>query len=173
MNFLVATFAEERSFVDAVGRLREEGIERLETYTPYPVEALVHILRRPAGRLPLVVLLGGGLGLAFGLFLQWYASAVSFPINIGGRPWASWPAFLPIAFEIAVLGAVLAAFFGFCVLADLPRPHQPVAAIAGLERASRDRFVLIVEKGEGRADSTHLHVVLQEFAPCSIASWPS
>lgn len=173
MSALVAEFASEAGLVAAAGRLREDGLTRLEAYTPYPVEALDVILPRPRRALPALVFAAGMLGLAGGFFMQWYGAAVSFPINIGGRPDGSWPAFIPIAFEIAVLCAVTAGFVGFFALARLPKPYQPIQAVPGFERASQDRFFLTIDATDPRFDAARVTRAVEEFAPCSIVPWPS
>jgi hypothetical protein len=169
MTGLVVAFADEAACVGAATRLRDSGTARFEAYTPYPIAALDEIMPRPRVALPVTVFAGGLLGLALGFGMQWYAAAVSYPINIGGRPNASWPAFIPIAVEIAILCAVLAGFIGFFVAARLPKPYQPVAAIAGFERASQDRFFLLIED---TGDAAAIGALLEEFAPCRVASWP-
>ncbi|HEX4112914.1 MAG TPA: DUF3341 domain-containing protein [Stellaceae bacterium] len=171
MSAIVAVFADEAACVKAATRLRDDGLRRVEAYTPYPVEALDAVLSRPRMALPLIVFAGGMIGLALGFGMQWYADTIGYPLNIGGRPFASWPAFIPIAFEIAVLGAVLSGFIGFLVLARLPKPYQPVAAIDGFERASQDRFFLVIENDP--ADPAAIRSMLEEFAPCSVTPWPS
>ena len=173
MSALVASFADEAALVHATRRLRAAGLAQIEAYTPYPVEALDALLPRSRWPLPAIVFLGGALGLVLGFGMQWYAAAVGYPINIGGRPLASWPAFIPIAFEIAVLCAVLAGFVGFLWLAGLPRPHQPVAAIPGFERASHDRFFLLVDPTGSPVEPAAAHRLMEQCAPCSLDIWPS
>jgi len=170
MSGLAAEFAAEAAFVGAAGRLREVGVRRIEAYTPYPVEALDELLPLPFNFLPVLVFAAGVLGLAGGFLLQWYGAAVSYPLDIGGRPPASWPAFIPIAFEIAVLCAVLAGFVGFFAAARLPKPYQPIAALPNFDRASQDRFLLVVDEADPRFAEADVAAVLREF-PCRVVQW--
>lgn len=168
MSGLAAEFAVETPLVGAVERLREAGVRQIEAYTPYPVEKLDELLPRPSNFLPVLVFAAGILGLAGGFLLQWYGAAVSYPLDVGGRPPASWPAFIPIAFEIAVLCAVLAGFVGFFAAARLPKPYQPIAALPNFERASQDRFFLLVNEADPRFSA--VAAILREF-PCRVVQW--
>ncbi|MEZ4333614.1 MAG: DUF3341 domain-containing protein [Myxococcota bacterium] len=127
----------------AARRLREQGHARLELYSPYELEGADEALALERPRvLPRAVLIAGLSGAATAYAIQWYVDAVSYPIDVGGRPLHSAPAFVPITFEGGVLIAAFAAFFGLLRLARLPRLWQPVFEVAGFERASIDRFWL-------------------------------
>lgn len=171
MSVIAAEFTDETALVRATARLRGSGFTRLETYTPYPVEALDAVLPRPWPVLPMVVFAAGILGLVAGFSMQWYGAAISYPINIGGRPLSSWPAFIPIAFEIAVLCAVLAGFVGFFALAGLPSPYQRIMALPGFAGASQDRFLLTVDQADPQFDPARIRSVIEEFAPCNVVYW--
>jgi hypothetical protein len=171
MSGLAAEFTAEAALVRAAARMHEAGLRSVEAYTPYPIEALDAYLPRPRGLLPVLVFAAGILGLAGGFLVQWYGAAVSYPINIGGRPPASWPAFIPIAFEIAVLCAVAAGFFGFFLLAGLPAPYQPIQALPGFERASQDRFFLVVDDADPRFAADDVERLLRELDPCRVVQW--
>lgn len=171
MSVIAAEFADETALVRAAAKLRRSGFTRLETYTPYPVEPLNAVLPRPRPVLPVLVLAGGILGLAAGFGMQWYGAAISYPINIGGRPLASWPAFIPIAFEIAVLCAVVAGFAGFFALVGLPSPYQPIMALTGFARASQDRFLLTVDQTDPQFDPARIRAAIEEFTPCNVVYW--
>ena len=98
----------------------------MDAYTPFPVEGLAEAIGFTRNRLPLIVLIGGLVGGAGGFFMMWYSAVIHYPINVGGRPLHSWPAFIPITFELTVLVAAFAAVLGMLGLNGLPRPHHPV-----------------------------------------------
>jgi hypothetical protein len=169
---VVAEFGSPAALRDAAHRLRLAGFERFETYTPYPVEEIDD--RRSRGiALPMIALVGAAAGLLLGYLTQFYGAAIDYPINVGGRPLHSAPAFVPIAFEIMVLWAVAATAVGALVLAGLFRLSHPVENAPGFERASQDRFFLCVEAGDPRFDRDRLHRLLARYAPLSVADVPS
>src|SRR5688500_16228629 len=109
---VLAEFDSAEQLIDAVHAAREAGFERMDAYSPCPVEGLVDAIGARRTRLPLIVLLGGVAGGVLGYFMQWYMTAISYPLNIGGRPPHTWPAFIPVTFELTILGAALATVFG-------------------------------------------------------------
>ena len=141
---LIAEFATPGALIAAADAAREAGFHKMDAYAPYPIEELTHALGHHRSRLPLLVLIGGVIGCATGLGLQWWVNNVVYPLNIGGRPLSSWPAFIPATFEMTVLGAALAAFFGFLALNGLPRLRHPVFDAPEFDLASRNRFFLCV-----------------------------
>jgi Protein of unknown function (DUF3341) len=145
INGLMAEFDNPTSLVNATSRTYREGYRRMDAFTPFPVDGLSQALGLQRTRVPLIVFLGGIAGCLGGFFLQYYISVIYWPINVGGRPFNSWPAFIPVTFELTVLCAALAAFFGMLALNGLPRPHHPVFNVPRFELASRDRFFLYIE----------------------------
>jgi Protein of unknown function (DUF3341) len=135
-----------------VRRARQEGYRNMDAYTPYPVEGLSEELGLTRSRVPFVVLVGGLVGAAGGFFMQYWAEAVDYPLNVGGRPYNSWPAFIPITFELMVLVAALAALLGMFYLNGLPMPYHPVFHLPRFARASQDRFFLCIEATDPRFD---------------------
>jgi len=139
---LLAEFPSADSLCAAARHVREHGYTRVEAYSPFVIEGLDEIVGADKGWIAPLTLLGGLLGGAGTYFLQWYAAVVDYPIDIGGRPLHSWPAFIPATFEITILGAALAAVAAMLVANGLPRLHHPLFEVEEFELASRNRFFL-------------------------------
>ncbi len=169
---LMAEFAEPEAVVEAARRAREEGYRRVEAYSPVPVEGLAEALGRRRSLVPRIVLLGGITGGLGGYFMQWYALAVDYPLNVGGRPFHSWPAFIPITFELTVLAAALSAIVGMLVLNRLPEPYHPVFNVPEFARASTDRFFLCIEARDPRFDPLATRRFLESLRPVSLKEVP-
>ena len=142
---LLAEFAAADELIAAAREAFAAGYRRLDAYSPMPVEGLSEALGFHRTRLPAVVLAGGIVGGLLGYGMQWYMMVVSYPINVGGRPLHSWPAFLPVTFELTILGAALAAVLGMLALNGLPRPHHPLFNVPEFSLATQNRFFLCVE----------------------------
>jgi Protein of unknown function (DUF3341) len=132
--------------------LRDAGLTRLDAHTPFPVEGLQEILGVPRSRLKWIVLAAGLFGGGAAYAAQWWMNVVDYPLDIGGRPYHSALAFVPITFEMTVLMAGFAALVSPLVLAGLPRLWQPVFEIDGFERATLDRFWLMIGAGDRELD---------------------
>jgi hypothetical protein len=140
----MAEFETPEALVYAARRAREEGYRKMDAYTPFAVEEVADILRAQSTWIPLIVLGGGITGFVAGIGLQYWTMALDYPLNIGGRPLASIPAFIPISFELTILFAALAAVLGMLALNGLPMPYHPVFNVARFVRASQDRFFLLI-----------------------------
>src|SRR6202007_85500 len=137
-----------QQILEATRRAREAGYRDMDAYTPYAVEGVSAELGLPRTRVPFVVLVAGLVGAGVGFFMQFYTMAVDYPFNVGGRPYNSWPGFIPITFEVMGLGAVFSVLRGFFCFTALPGPSHPVFNVARFERASQDRFFLCIETGD-------------------------
>ena len=142
MYGLLAEFPSAEALCAAARHVRANGYTRVEAYSPFAIEGLDDIVGADKGWIAPLTLLGGILGGAGTYFLQWYAAVVDYPINIGGRPLNSWPAFIPATFEITILGAAVAAVVTMLVLNGLPRLYHPLFEVEEFELASRNRFFL-------------------------------
>ncbi len=165
---VMAEFATPQALLDAVGRCRSASLRNLEAFAPFSVDGLPEALGITHNRVPLVTLIGGLLGGIGGYFLQWYSAVVDYPINAGGRPLHAWPAFIPATFELSVLGAALAAFFGFLALNGLPRLRHPVFDAPDFDLASRSRFFLCVRASGAAFDADAAERFLRELAPVRV-----
>jgi hypothetical protein len=162
---MVAEFDRAEKLADALHRLRAAGYDSVDAYTPYPVEAVEAALPPRRTVLPPIVLAGAAIGALAGWFVQYIPATTLYPIDVGGRPLNSWPAFVPIAFEIAALCAVVAGFIGFFVVTRLPRLYDPVFEVPGFDRASRDRFFLSVRA----TDHTKVAALLDPCRPLRLS----
>lgn len=149
---LLAEFETPEALLEATRAARDGGYKKLETYTPWPVEGLTEAMALPKSRVLPLAVAGGVLGCAGGYGLQCFASIWSFPWNIGGRPYNSWPQFVPVTFEMTILFSSLVIFFAVFMLNGLPRPYHPVFNVPVFARASSDRFFLCVEASDARFD---------------------
>src|ERR1700720_3350989 len=139
--------------IHAVQKIREAGYRRLDAYAPFPVEGLSEALGLKRNLVPAITLLGGLGGGLTGFLFQVWANVSSYPMNIGGRPLNSWPAFIPVTFELTILGASLAAVFGMLALNRLPQPHHPVFNVERfVKHATTDRFFLCIEARDKKFD---------------------
>ena len=166
---LLAEFPTAQELVDAVRRTRQEGYRRMDAYTPFPIEELSEALGLHGSRLPLIVLLGGILGGLAGFGLQYWVNVIHWQLNIGGRPFNSWPAFIPVTFETTVLVAALAAVLGMFALNGLPMPYHPVFNAPRFALASRDRFFLCIEADDPLFDLDGTTRFLQRLGPRQIS----
>jgi hypothetical protein len=162
---LLAEFETPEALVAAARRATQEGYRRMEAYSPFPVEGLADALGFYKTRMPLVVLVGGIVGCIAGYSLSYYCAAIAYPLNIGGRPLNSWPAFVPVVFETTILFAALAAVLGMLALNGLPRPHHPLFAVPRFEHATRDAFFLSIQAVDPKFDASATRQFLESLSP--------
>jgi hypothetical protein len=160
---LMAEFENPSDAVQAARRVYDEGYRRIDAYSPYPVEELSEAIGVHSTKMPMIVLVGGIVGLVAGLLMQYYTHVIDYPLNVGGKPYDSWPAFIPITFETTVLGAALSAVFGMLALNGLPEPYHPVFNTPNFALASRDRFFVLVESTDPKFDPAATRTFLQSL----------
>jgi len=142
---LLVEFATPEDLLHAVRSARKAGYRKMDAYTPFPLEHLSEELGFHHTRLPLIVLIGGIVGCVAGFALQYWISVIDYPINSGGRPFNSWPSFIPVTFEMTILVAALSAVLGMLALNGLPMPYHPLFNSPRFALASRNRFFLCIE----------------------------
>jgi hypothetical protein len=161
---LLAEFDDVTTLVDATKRVHQEGYTRFDAYTPFPVHQLFEAMEFNDRRLPLMVLIGGIIGCIAGFGLCYWVSTTAYPLNVGGRPFNSWPAFIPVTFEVTILLASLTCVFGMLALNGLPMPYHPVFNIQRFrERASQDALFLAIEAADPKFDLEKTRALLQQL----------
>jgi hypothetical protein len=161
---LMAEFPDPTALVVAAGRTYEEGYRKFDSYSPFPIHELFDAMHCRDRRLPLLVLAGGIAGGLTGFGLQAWVSAVAYPLNIGGRPFISWPMFIPVTFELTILFAALTAVIGMFALNGLPLPYHPVFNVPSFARgASRKGFFLAIEAADPKFDLSRTRTFLEHL----------
>ncbi|MBY0497713.1 MAG: DUF3341 domain-containing protein [Cyanobacteria bacterium] len=145
LHGVMAEYDSGQALVDAAKKTMAQGFTRVEAYSPVPIEDLNTIIHKTRTVLPKLILAGGLTGMATGFALQYWASVIEYPMNIGGRPLASWTTFIVPSYELTILFSALTAAFGMIVLNGLPRPYHPVFNVERFSMASSDKFFLVIE----------------------------
>jgi hypothetical protein len=169
---LAARFDSPEAVLKAAQAVAAAGYRQAEAYTPYAVQGVAEALGFRRTGIPLVVLSGGILGAVGGYFMLWYANVVSYPWNIGGKPPNSWPAFVPITFEMTVLGASLLSLFGMLVLNGLPQPYHPIFKTPRFELASQTDFFVCIEASDPLFELSSARELFESLEPLEIAEVP-
>lgn len=159
---LLAEYDAVPDLVNAAETAYKDGYRRMDTYSPFPIEPASEAIGFHKNRVALVVLIGGLLGGMGGYSLEYWVSVIAYPINVGGKPWHAWPAFIPVTFECTVLGASLAAVIGMLVMNGLPMPYHPVFNAPNFALASKDKFFLCIESADPRFDMTTTRRFLEQ-----------
>ncbi len=165
---LMAEFDTSEELVEASRKTYDAGYRNLDAYTPFPVEELPEVVGFKKPILPRIVLIGALVGMTLGFGMQYFASAIHYPLNIGGRPLNSWPSFIPITFEMTILVAAFAAVLGMFALNGLPQPYHPVFNVPRFKLASRDRFFLCIESVDPKFDLAGTREFLRALQPADV-----
>ena len=159
--------------IEASQQKIRRGYRRIDAFSPFPVEGLTEAIGFGRNRMPLVVLIGGILGGTGAFFMMWFSAVLNYPINVGGKPLLSWPAFVPITFELTILAASFAAVFGMLGLNGLPMPHQPLLYVPDFTRASRSRFFLCIQADDPLFNLDDTRAFLATLEPRRIIDVPT
>jgi len=166
---VMAEFDNPTALVNATRAAREHGYRKLDAYTPFPIEELSDALHLHKNKLPLIVLIGGLTGGTLGYLLQYYVTVWQFPINVGGRPLHSWPAYIVITFEMTILFAAIFAVLGMLALCGLPMPYHPTFNVPRFAQASRNRFFLCIEATDTMFDVDRTSSFLETLEPKEVS----
>jgi len=169
---LLAEFDSPTSLVKAAEQTRDAGYKKIDAYSPLPVEGLAEAIGFHHDLVPLVTLIGAIIGGATGYLMQYWINVINYPINIGGKPFHSWPAFIVVTFEMTILFGGIAAVFGMLALNGLPMPYHPVFNVPRFAFASKDRFFLIVFASDKKYDDEKTRQFLERLNPKMLTEVP-
>jgi len=166
---VMAEFDNPTALVNAARAARDKGYRKLDAYSPFPIGELSDVLDLHKNRLPLIVLAGGIVGGMVGYLMQYYVTVWDFPINIGGRPLHSWPAYIVITFEMTILLAAISAVMGLLALCGLPMFYHPAFNVPRFALASRNRFFLSIEATDPLFDARATSEFLETLEPKEVS----
>jgi hypothetical protein len=170
---MMAEFDTPTALIEAARRTYQAGYRKIDAYSPFPIEGLSEEIGFHHDSVALVVLICGIIGGLTGYLMQYWCDAISYPINVGGRPYNSWPAFIVITFELTILFGGISALLGMLALNGLPMPYHPVFNVPRFSSASKDRFFLIVFSSDQKYNPTGVRSFLEALQPRSISEVPS
>jgi hypothetical protein len=166
---LIAEYDTPEDLLVAARAAREAGYKKLDAFTPFPVEGLSEAIGFRDKFIPILMLLGGIAGITWGLGVQFFGLGASLPVNIGGRPLWSWPNFIPITFEATVLTCAFTGVVMMFAINGLPQPYHPVFDAPNFERASTDKFFLLIETKDKNFDSVATRQLLEGTSPVNLS----
>lgn len=169
---VIAEFNDPQSLLDAANATRKEGYRDIDAFSPFPIHGLAEAVGFHKSRLSMIVLAMGILGGIGGFFMCWYANVISYPLNIGGKPYNSWPAWIPITFECTILLAAFGAVFGMLALNGLPMPYHPVFNVRRFDSASRDKFFLVIQARDPMFKAEEARRFLESLGPREVTDVP-
>lgn len=170
---LMAEFENVNDAITAARSTTAAGYRKVDAYAPFPVEELSEAIGFHKNGVALICLIGGLLGGTAAYILQWWINTISYPVNIGGRPFHSWPSFIIVTFEMTILFSGLSAVFGMLALNGLPMPYHPVFNVPQFNAASKDRFFIVIFSSDKKYDPVGTRQFLEGLNPISVAEVPS
>ena len=169
---LMAEFESPTDIVAAARRTHEAGYRKIDAYSPFAVEGLSEAIGFHKNRVALAVLVGGLAGLVTAYVMQYWINVIDYPLNIAGKPYHSWPAFIIVTFEMTILFAGITAVVGMLLMNGLPMPYHPVFNVPNFRMASRDRFFLCIEAVDPKFDRVETQRFLESLRPKSVTEVP-
>lgn len=169
---ILAEFAGPRELREAARKVYAAGYRRIDAFSPFPVEGLAEAVGMKTNRLPMIVLGMGLLGGSLAYFMLWWVNVIDYPMNVGGRPFHSWPYFIPITFELTILLASVGAVLGMLILNRLPEPYHPLFNAPRFDRATQDAFFLAIEVDDPQFDLEDTPRFLEEMGSTAVTVVP-
>jgi hypothetical protein len=169
---LLAEFDSPTALVKAAEATHGAGYIKIDAYSPLPIEGLAEAIGFHHDLVPLVTLIGAIIGGTTGYLMQFWINTMAYPVNIGGKPFHSWPAFIVVTFEMTILFGGISAVFGMLALNGLPMPYHPVFNVARFAMASKDRFFLIVFSSDKKYDDVKTREFLEGLGPKTLVEVP-
>ncbi|MGH9946504.1 MAG: DUF3341 domain-containing protein [Pyrinomonadaceae bacterium] len=169
---IMAEFDSPTELVDAARAVRDAGFTKTDAFSPFPIHEMDEALGIKRSILPVLVFFGGITGLLLGVSLQVFVHYIDYPINVGGRPYLSWPSFVPPSFELTILLAGFTAVFGMLFLNGLPRPYHPVFNVPRFALATREKFFLIIESADAKYDHDETKAFMESLKPQEVFDVP-
>ena len=169
---MMAEFDSPSDLVAGAHKTHDAGYKKIDAYSPFPIEDLAEAIHC-TNHVPLVTLIGACIGGLSGYLLQYWVAVITYPINVGGRPYHSWPSFIVVTFEMTILFGGISAVFGMLALNGLPMPYHPVFNVPRFAMATKDRFFLIIFSSDPKYSPAGVRQFLEGLAPRSISEVPS
>lgn len=169
----LAEFQTADALLAAARCIREAGYRKLDAFSPFPLEGLPEAIGIEDSALPYWMLGGGLVGAVTGYGIQYFSAVIDYPILVGGKPFNSWPAFIPATFELAVLFAALTGFVALVLTNGLPRLHHPLFGVPRFDLATRDRFFLLIKANDPSFDRQRTRRQLDECRPAGVFEVPA
>ncbi|MGD9563640.1 MAG: DUF3341 domain-containing protein [Pyrinomonadaceae bacterium] len=169
---IMAEFDTPTELVDAANKVRLAGFTKTDAFSPFPLHEIDEALGIRRSILPLLVFCGGIVGLLSGLALQVFIHYIDYPLNIGGRPYLSWPSFIPPSYELTILLAGFTAVFGMLFLNGLPRPYHPVFNVPRFALATREKFFLLIEAADPKYSYDEVKSFMEGLGPQEVFDVP-
>ena len=171
---LMAEFDTADALLNAATKVRDAGFTKIDAYSPFPIHGMGEAIgfRAKDNKVAPLVLAGGITGLLAGAGLEYWTSVIAYPMNIGGRPYNSWPMYVPPAFETTILFAAFAAVFGMIAMNGLPQPYHPVFNAPSFHLASQDKFFLVVEADDPKFDAQGTRQLLSSLEAKEVVEVP-
>ena len=170
---LMAEFDTPQELLDGALAAHKAGYKKIDAFSPFPIEGLAEAIGFHKNMVPFVTLVGGIIGGLSGYLLQYYVHVISYPMNVGGRPFHSWPACIIVTFEMTILFGGLSAVFGMLALNGLPMPYHPVFNVPEFAKATDNKFFLVVFASDPNYDESDTRAFLKGLGPRAISEVPS